>query len=94
MAKAVLIMDMPENCSKCKFIYEFYGVKKCKLLNALRNGGKAIIAKDKYSECRHESCPLAELPMHKNYEELKDTNPLKAWGNGWNACIDKIVGGK
>lgn len=29
MAKAVLIMDMPESCSKCKFMYEFQGIKKC-----------------------------------------------------------------
>lgn len=28
MAKAVLVMDMPESCSKCKFLYEFQGIKK------------------------------------------------------------------
>lgn len=31
MPKAILIMDMPESCSKCKFLYEFQGIKKCPL---------------------------------------------------------------
>ncbi len=31
MAKAVLIMDLPESCSKCKFLYEFQGIKKASL---------------------------------------------------------------
>lgn len=38
MAKAILVMDMPESCSKCKFMYEFQGIKKCQLMNVL-NGG-------------------------------------------------------
>lgn len=28
MPKAVLVMDMPESCSECKFLYEFQGIKK------------------------------------------------------------------
>ena len=36
-------------------------------------------------------CPLKPVPEKKNYEELSDGNPVKAWGNGWNACIDKIL---
>ena len=43
MSKVVLVMDMPSSCSKCKFMYEFYGIKKCQLLNILENGGKAIL---------------------------------------------------
>ena len=27
MPKAVLVMDMPESCSKCKFMYEFQETK-------------------------------------------------------------------
>lgn len=41
--KTMIVSDIPESCSKCKFMYEFYGVKKCQLLNVLKNGGKAII---------------------------------------------------
>ena len=38
-------------------------------------------------------CPLKSVPEKKNYEELSDGNPVKAWENGWNACIDKILEG-
>lgn len=62
MSKSALVIETPDSCSKCKFSYEFEGIKKCHLLNVLQNGGKAIIPKDKYAECRHDSCPLVELP--------------------------------
>jgi hypothetical protein len=38
MPKAVLVMNMPESCSMCKFLYEFQGIKKCQLMNVLNNG--------------------------------------------------------
>lgn len=31
MDKAILVMDMPESCSKCKFLYEFQGIKNASL---------------------------------------------------------------
>lgn len=96
MSKAVLVMDMPESCSKCKFSYEFQGVKKCNLLNALCNGGEAIIPKDKYTECQHDACPLAELPERMDALKASATvngclHPVD-YAQGWNACLDKILG--
>lgn len=61
MAKAVLIMDMPESCSKCKFMYEFQGIKKCQLMNVL-NGGASRLSQNSFAEKRHEKCPLRDLP--------------------------------
>ena len=57
MIKAILVMDMPESCSKCKFSYEFCGVKKCQLLNVLCSGVKAIIPTDEYAKSRHDGGP-------------------------------------
>lgn len=93
MSKGILVVDMPESCSKCKFMYEFYGIKKCHLLNALCNGGKAIIPKDKYVVCRHDECPLVELPEKipepkEGYETIEES--VKRIG--WNACLDKMLG--
>ena len=28
MPKAVLVMNMPESCSMCKFLYEFQGMRQ------------------------------------------------------------------
>lgn len=62
--KAIIATDMPESCDKCKFMYEFYGVKKCQLLNVLKNGGKAIICVDKLNVARKECCPLTSSQEH------------------------------
>lgn len=39
---------------------------------------------------RSGHCPLRKLPEKKNYEAISD-GTLKAWGNGWNACLDAIM---
>lgn len=57
MAKEVLVMDMPESCSMCKFLYEFQGIKKCQLMNVLNNGASRL-SQSTFSKKRHEKCPL------------------------------------
>ena len=74
MAKAVLVMDMPESCSKCKFLYEFQGIKKCQLMNVLY-GGASKLSQNTFTAKRHEKCPLRELPekipeLKSGYEEI------------------------
>lgn len=61
----VLMVEMPKSCSKCKFMYEFYGVKKCQLLNILQNGGKAIIPVETLTTQRKDCCPLVPLTESK-----------------------------
>lgn len=101
-------MDMPSSCSKCKFMYEFYGVKKCQLLNILENGGKAIIPTNTLTAERKESCPLKPVPEKKvDGDSLKiaiendcydGTTEDKAYLNGvdrgYNACIDELLKGE
>lgn len=93
MAKAVLVMDMPESCSKCKFLYEFQGIKKCQLMNVLNNGASRL-SQNTFTEKRHEKCPLRELPEKKEtfttlecHSNGQLTEGMKV---GWNACFDKI----
>ena len=88
MSKAVLVIDMPESCSKCKFLYEFQGIKKCQLMNVL-NGGASRLSQNSFTISRHENCPLVPMPKQK---------PVRAMGEwldfncGWNAAIDAIGG--
>lgn len=91
MPKSVLIMDMPESCSKCKFMYEFNGIKKCQLMNVLNNGASRL-SQHTFTEKRHEKCPLRELPekipeLKSGYEDLS-TSIRRV---GWNACLDEIL---
>ena len=64
MAKAILIMALPESCSKCKFLYEFQGIKKCQLMNVSNNGASRL-SQNSFAAKRHEKCPLRELPEKK-----------------------------
>ena len=90
MVKAVLIMDMPESCSKCKFMYEFLGIKKCQLMNVLNNGASKL-SQSTFTEKRHDWCPLRELPekmpdLEHGYENVEKSITR----TGWNACLDAL----
>lgn len=67
MAKVILDIDMPESCSKCKFIYEFHGIKKCNLMNALNNGASRL-SQNTFAVKRHEKCPLRELSEKNKHQ--------------------------
>lgn len=89
--KGFLIVDMPESCSRCKFLYEFQGIKKCQLMNVLNNGASRL-SQNTFTEKRHEKCPLRELPekipeLKSGYEYLS-TSIRRV---GWNACLDEIL---
>lgn len=88
MAKAILVMDMPESCSMCKFLYEFQGIKKCQLMNVLNNGASKL-SQNTFTKKRHEKCPFGELPERKKltYADWGTENKV----NGWNACLDEIL---
>lgn len=75
MAKVILDIDMPESCSKCKFIYEFQGVKKCHLMNVLNNGASRL-SQNTFTSKRHDKCPLQEFPENKNYHQSKGQRRL------------------
>ena len=89
MAKAVLVMDMPESCSKCKFLYEFHGIKKCQLMNVL-NGGASRLSQNSFMKKRHEKCQLRILPKRKETNHYMN-NKEKGIVEGWNACLDEIT---
>ena len=78
MSKAILLIDMPDNCSKCslvnkhvcfitdKFIANYYGMP-----------------------FRPNWCPLVKLPERSNTGK----SDYYQWGDyedGWNACIDEL----
>lgn len=83
MAKAVLIIDMPEDCTMCKFWNskddECYatGVEELSLNS---------------EEAKPDWCPLRKLPekipeLKSGYEDLS-TSIRRV---GWNACLDEIL---
>lgn len=94
MAKAVLVIDIPESCSKCKFMYEFQGIKKCQLMNVLNNGDSKL-SQSTFTQKRHDRCPLRELPEKKEINYNKNHYMSNFWTGakrvGWNACLNEIL---
>lgn len=86
MSKAILVMDMPESCSKCMFLYEFGGIKNCKLMNVMY-GGASRLSQNNFTKRRHDKCPLRPVPEKMNCIP-------GAFEDGWNACIDEICESK
>lgn len=91
MAKAVLVMDMPESCKKCVFCR---GLNACKL-NKYLVGDRicTIYTVDKQimEGGKPDWCPLRELPekipeLKSGYEDIS-TSIRRV---GWNACLDAL----
>lgn len=88
MSKAVLVMDMPESCFGCNFLYcnADAGIDSCQAMEVSR-----IVDSETYE--RPDWCPLRELPekipeLKSGYESINRTLHRE----GWNDCLDRILG--
>lgn len=96
MAKAVLVMDMPEYCADCPVATsDLEGLYHC----AITDNYYSI---DESFNGRDSSCPLRELPekMDCFAEAIKNDcydgteyehEYLDGKSDGWNACLDEIL---
>lgn len=88
MAKAILIMDMPEDCKQCVFCR---GLNACKLKKYLvRDKICTVYMVDKQimEGGKPYWCPLRELPEKSAHPEHCDNGRFDA---GWNGCLDEIL---
>lgn len=93
--KVLLVIDTPESCLDCQFCYEYdEGIEACCTISREPDNNDSYREiKEDYCQCKPDWCLLKPVPRKKNYKSLSDGNPVKAWGNGWNACIDDILEG-
>lgn len=84
MAKAVLVMDMPESCDKCTLccMTPYGEYMCCKMRKNVPDGEKP------------DWCQLRELPEKET--EMTDADDLgveyvRGTMDGWNACLDEIL---
>lgn len=91
MSKAILVMDMPENCKECDLTEdtEMSGTFCVPADGYLSDGWsvKDLMKKPKW-------CPLKELPERK-WENAGDfSSQLEAgYIRGFNSCLDMILEG-
>lgn len=87
MAKGIIVVDMPEHCTICRYSYvsEKYTQWVCGIKNKLIDANKS----------RPDWCPIKEIPVR--LEELKCPHSMsdyqrKGFSRGWNACLYEIEG--
>lgn len=89
MAKAVLVMDMPDSCDVCDYVDDTqpprYGERT--LYCTAPGIGEDVTD---YVACRPDFCPLRELP-EKEYNDNEYDEYSDGWDAGWNACLDEIT---
>lgn len=95
MAKAILIMDMPERCDKCLLLLKIPQKDGLALCLARPTNGQEEYNPKREKSWRPDWCPLRELPEKKEtfttlecHSNGQLTEGMKA---GWNACLDEIL---
>ena len=81
MAKAVLVMDMPECCADCCCGYFERYTKELNLVCGATGEDANNVGKPDW-------CPLRELPEKANHPDYCDNG---RFDKGWNACLDEIL---
>ena len=83
--KAVLVMDMPNCCDECFMLDDSGDYPMCRFTQEIRGYNF------KTRERKMHRCPLKPLP-----EKMEGEDSIKfQWGDyedGWNNCIDMIIG--
>lgn len=93
MSKSVLVMDMQENCDKCKIrAINLAWCNVARKSTSHHSSGKPIDERK-----RPDWCPLTPIPEKKK-ENVLSSSPLiggifSEYSKGWNDCIDVISGG-
>lgn len=81
--KAILVMDMPDNCGACKLSSGDGFHLMCPFTS------RGIEA---YIKTRYEGCPLRKLPEKHDEDGRQVGEEWSVFNKGWNACLDNILG--
>lgn len=84
MAKAVLVMDMPECCVDCCCGYFERYTKELNLVCGATGEDANNVGKPDW-------CPLRELPEHKRTIGTDSESNRILMNVGYNACLDEIL---
>ena len=88
MAKAVLVMDMPECCADCPLSCPLRNSSHAKNSYACCYLTLKDISKTDYYDKKPDWCPLRELPEKANHPDYCDNG---RFDKGWNACLNEIL---
>lgn len=87
MSKSILVIDTPESCAYCEIRFDDIYSNWCPYNNPEVDG----VYKYVKQRTKPDWCPLRPLPEKiEGYDSIK-----RQWGeyeDGWNHCIDSILG--
>ena len=83
MDKAVLVIDMPNSCSKCPLFGDYYADMCC------RGMYDRTINYPYPENFRQDWCPLKPVPEEDNSDHLSEW--ARGYQGGWNDCINAIA---
>lgn len=94
MSKSILVVNTPKTCVDCIFCQEYRTKSReyayCYVTNGdSENDMKPIDCIYGYRQSKPDWCPLKPLPEKIGIA----LDELNSYTDGWNACIDAIVGG-
>lgn len=84
MAKAILVMDMPESCADCQLSDDDSSGSYCMPADDYYDGSDS-------SEDKASFCPLRGLPEHKHTIGAESEDNVLLLNAGYNACLDDIL---
>ena len=88
--KAILVMEMPENCVVCPLDMDVADIKgKLWKGNICRACGKRNTDRSK----KPDWCPLVPM-LRKDMHDYLINERMNGYAEGWNACLDAIEGSK
>lgn len=87
-SKAILVIDMPNCCDEC-FALEDNGDYPMCLITQEQRGYTF-----RTRESKMDKCPLRPIPEKFNMDVPHDRDYDCEYEQGYNACIDEILGGK
>ena len=89
--KAILVIDMPNNCKECPFLDDSGDYGCCVAKDMLHSGYNFPL-----SEKRQQFCPLKPIPEKRfvNVTTVDNMVCLRKMisDTGFNTCIDEIMG--
>ena len=88
MSKSILVIDTPQNCSKCPLFFDAYTDMVC-------NANNRTIDYPYPDNKVQDWCPLKCIPEKKEPRKIHGGNlwgyHISAFDKGYNKCIDEIL---
>lgn len=91
MAKGIVVVDIPKQCCECPFfdVLEESNIMYCSVSELGHCEHLLKFIENEY--LKPDWCPIKPIPNRKS-EDFGQTIIAAARGEGWNECLDEILG--